>query len=298
MTAEPGGDHQLSFARAYAGAAHSDQALADLEGLLDGSLDIDGLAVDTDLRWTLLSALAKNGRADAARIDEELARDNTISGKEHAAAARAAAPDRRGQGRGVGARDGPRRRTERDPAQHRAGLPGLRPGRGARAVRREVPRRRRHACGRRRAPSAPRPRWSTSSPSSSPARPSSTGVDAWLESSPANPAAKRYVRENRDDVARALRAQAKDAEQPREADDPGRAPSTPRSNLRAGASAPLPIGAGAREWHRRSPLKRRERPSLGYWLEHAGLRASPPVIRLFVEGWNGFSPWSMAYCCR
>ena len=37
-------------------------------------------------------------------------------------------------------------------------------------------------------------------------------VDAWLESSPANPAAKRYVREGRDDVARALRAQAKDAQ--------------------------------------------------------------------------------------
>ena len=55
MTAEPGSDHQLTFARAYAGAAHSDQALADLEGLLDGSLDVDGLAVDTDLRWTLLS---------------------------------------------------------------------------------------------------------------------------------------------------------------------------------------------------------------------------------------------------
>ena len=37
-------------------------------------------------------------------------------------------------------------------------------------------------------------------------------VDAWLESSPANPAAKRYVREGRADVARALAAQAKDAE--------------------------------------------------------------------------------------
>ncbi|MEO6512828.1 MAG: ERAP1-like C-terminal domain-containing protein, partial [Nocardioides sp.] len=35
-------------------------------------------------------------------------------------------------------------------------------------------------------------------------------VDAWLESSPANPAAKRYVREGRDDVARALRAQKRD----------------------------------------------------------------------------------------
>ena len=35
-------------------------------------------------------------------------------------------------------------------------------------------------------------------------------VDQWLETSEANPAAKRYVREGRDDVARALRAQAKD----------------------------------------------------------------------------------------
>ena len=37
-------------------------------------------------------------------------------------------------------------------------------------------------------------------------------LDQWLEESPANPAAKRYVRENRDDIARALRAQAKDAQ--------------------------------------------------------------------------------------
>jgi aminopeptidase N len=36
-------------------------------------------------------------------------------------------------------------------------------------------------------------------------------VDRWLDTSPANPAAKRYVREGRDDVARALRAQARDA---------------------------------------------------------------------------------------
>ena len=36
-------------------------------------------------------------------------------------------------------------------------------------------------------------------------------VDAWLESSEANPAAKRYVREGRDDIARALAAQERDA---------------------------------------------------------------------------------------
>ena len=37
-------------------------------------------------------------------------------------------------------------------------------------------------------------------------------VDAWLETSSANPAAKRYVSEGRADVARALAAQAKDAQ--------------------------------------------------------------------------------------
>ena len=37
-------------------------------------------------------------------------------------------------------------------------------------------------------------------------------VDAWLADSPANPAAKRLVGEGRDDAARALRAQARDAQ--------------------------------------------------------------------------------------
>ena len=36
-------------------------------------------------------------------------------------------------------------------------------------------------------------------------------VDRWLEESPATSAAKRYVREGRADVVRALAAQARDA---------------------------------------------------------------------------------------
>ena len=36
-------------------------------------------------------------------------------------------------------------------------------------------------------------------------------VDQWLESSQANPAAKRYVREGRADLVRALAAQERDA---------------------------------------------------------------------------------------
>jgi aminopeptidase N len=88
--AEPGTDHQLTFARGYAAAASSEGAIAEVEAILDGSLTFEGLAVDQDLRWALLTALARVGRADDARIDAELATDNTISGQEKSAAARAA----------------------------------------------------------------------------------------------------------------------------------------------------------------------------------------------------------------
>ncbi|HET6152956.1 MAG TPA: aminopeptidase N [Marmoricola sp.] len=89
--AAPASDQQLTFARTYAGAAHTPAALDDLEQILDGGRGIDGLAVDQDLRWVLIGALARRGRA-GSRIDDELAADNTISGQERAAAARAAQP--------------------------------------------------------------------------------------------------------------------------------------------------------------------------------------------------------------
>ena len=48
--------------------------------------------VDTDLRWTLIVALARLGRIDADEIEDELTRDTTITGQERAAQARAARP--------------------------------------------------------------------------------------------------------------------------------------------------------------------------------------------------------------
>src|SRR3546814_4023598 len=85
LSAEPASDHQLTFARSYAAAAHHASALDDLEALLDGSLTFDGLAVDQDLRWVLIGALARAGRFDEEQIAAELARDNTIPGQENAA---------------------------------------------------------------------------------------------------------------------------------------------------------------------------------------------------------------------
>ncbi|MFJ1793994.1 aminopeptidase N [Kitasatospora griseola] len=90
--APAGSDHQLAWARALAASARTDGQLALLADLLDGSETVEGLAVDTELRWTLLGRLVATGRADEAAIDAELARDNTSSGQEHAATCRAARP--------------------------------------------------------------------------------------------------------------------------------------------------------------------------------------------------------------
>ncbi|MFF4287951.1 MULTISPECIES: aminopeptidase N [unclassified Streptomyces] len=90
--AEPGSDHQLAWARAFAAAARTDEQLALLQGLLDGTEEIPGLAVDTELRWSLLHRLAATGRADEQAIAAELERDRTSAGERYAAAARAARP--------------------------------------------------------------------------------------------------------------------------------------------------------------------------------------------------------------
>ncbi|MGA5129527.1 aminopeptidase N [Streptomyces olivoreticuli] len=90
--AEPGSDHQLSWARTFAATARTDEQLDLLQALLDGTETVEGLAVDTDLRWTLLGRLAATGRADEKAIAAELERDKTSAGEQHAASARAARP--------------------------------------------------------------------------------------------------------------------------------------------------------------------------------------------------------------
>jgi aminopeptidase N len=81
--AEPGGDHQLAWARFFAAVAHDEHDLRMLDGLLEGTARIDGLEVDQELRWTFLEALASRGLAGEGRLAAELARDDTASGKRH-----------------------------------------------------------------------------------------------------------------------------------------------------------------------------------------------------------------------
>ncbi|MCL8014821.1 aminopeptidase N [Streptomyces sp. AS02] len=90
--AEAGSDHQLAWARAFAATARTPEQLDLLEGLLDGSQAIEGLVVDTELRWAFVQRLAAVGRFDETEIAGEYERDRTAAGERHAATARAARP--------------------------------------------------------------------------------------------------------------------------------------------------------------------------------------------------------------
>ncbi|WP_305091930.1 aminopeptidase N [Prescottella sp. R16] len=97
---EAGSDHQLAFVNALAGSQLSAWHTEVLQELLDADparLGLSGLAVDTDLRWRLVHALAAAGAVDADGpetpfIDAEARRDPTAAGARHAAAAAAARP--------------------------------------------------------------------------------------------------------------------------------------------------------------------------------------------------------------
>jgi aminopeptidase N len=90
--AAAGSDEQLAFAIAFASLAAGRDDLTLLAGLLDGSVTIDGLVIDTDMRWRLLHRLVSRGAAGEAQIEAELDRDPTDAGQRHAASARAAIP--------------------------------------------------------------------------------------------------------------------------------------------------------------------------------------------------------------
>ncbi|MGW1070648.1 aminopeptidase N [Streptomyces aureus] len=89
---EAGGDHQLAWARAFAATARTPEQLDLLEALLEGRETIEGLSVDTELRWAFVQRLAAVGRFDEAEIAAEYERDKTAAGERHAATARAARP--------------------------------------------------------------------------------------------------------------------------------------------------------------------------------------------------------------
>ncbi|MFC4471174.1 aminopeptidase N [Streptomyces xiangluensis] len=90
--AEPGSQHQLTWARFFAAVASGEAELGLLRDLLEGTAKMDGLEVDQELRWAFLEPLASHGVADEAALSAELARDDTASGKRHQVRCLAARP--------------------------------------------------------------------------------------------------------------------------------------------------------------------------------------------------------------
>jgi aminopeptidase N len=92
MSAAPGSDARLQLIGAFAGYAHSPADVTWLRALLKGRAVLDGLAIDTEMRWTLLTSLAMAGAAGESEIEAERQRDNTATGRERAARALAVLP--------------------------------------------------------------------------------------------------------------------------------------------------------------------------------------------------------------
>jgi aminopeptidase N len=93
QNAQAGSDAQLQFTKFFAQFARNDKQLTSVADLLSGKAQLDGLDIDTDLRWELLTALSVGGKATKERIDVELEADNTANGQKAHAAAIAGMPD-------------------------------------------------------------------------------------------------------------------------------------------------------------------------------------------------------------
>ncbi|MGA1812005.1 aminopeptidase N [Frondihabitans sp. 4ASC-45] len=97
QAAEAGSDAQFQFVKFFANIASTDAHGDALQGLSDGSIALEGLEIDTDLRWEILEGLVLVGRAGTAEIDAALAADNTANGAQAAARARATIPTSAGK---------------------------------------------------------------------------------------------------------------------------------------------------------------------------------------------------------
>ena len=92
-TAAAHSDEQQLFVRQLAHCAVLPEHFEAIQGLYDGTQTLMGLDLDVDLRWALLIALVRGGVAGEAEIAALETEDDTMTGHQKAAAARAAVPD-------------------------------------------------------------------------------------------------------------------------------------------------------------------------------------------------------------
>ncbi|HEY2794824.1 MAG TPA: aminopeptidase N [Micromonosporaceae bacterium] len=84
------GAFPVAWLRMLAKIAVDSDDLDYVRDLLDGTVAVEGVTIEGDLRWFVIISLAAAGHIDAAQIDSELADDPTSSGSQYALAARAA----------------------------------------------------------------------------------------------------------------------------------------------------------------------------------------------------------------
>ena len=89
-TAASGSDAQRMLVAAAARNATSPEQFEAIRALYDGTQTLDGLDLDVDLKWDLLIALVRGGAASEEDIAALEATDDTMTGHQNAAAARAA----------------------------------------------------------------------------------------------------------------------------------------------------------------------------------------------------------------
>ncbi len=211
-SAAPGSDAQLQLVTTYAALLRPGDDLSWVRGLLDGSQTLEGLAVDTEMRWTLLTALAATGNAPESEVDVEHERDRTATGRERAARALAAIP--RPELKAAAWREA----VERDHLPNSVvEATGIGFGRPSDLALLEPYVERYHAmledvwASRTHAIAEAIVVWFY--PRALADQRLLDATQAWLDTHPEAPAALvRLVAENRDGVARALRAQRRDAE--------------------------------------------------------------------------------------
>lgn len=92
--AEAGSDAQLLYMRAFAQLATTDTQLAQVHRIYRGEEQLQGLQLDNDLRWHLLTELVGAGLAGDAELAAQCARDASLSGGHKAARVKAATPTR------------------------------------------------------------------------------------------------------------------------------------------------------------------------------------------------------------
>mgnify|MGYP001433915168 CR=1 FL=1 len=208
LAAEPGTDAQLQLAMAWLDLLSPGDDATTARGLLDGSAPLAGFEVGADMRWRILTGLAAAGLAEAPEIEAELTRDNTANGRAEAAKALAARPT-------LAAKTEAWRQATENLSLPNSVVDGLAVG-FARAGADEV-----LAGFVERYHAMLLPLWEQRPlaigeafvtgfyPRTLASRDLLAATQAWLDAHPEAPAALvRLVSENRDDVARAIRAQA------------------------------------------------------------------------------------------